>query len=207
MKKIKAICFDVDGVLITPPHYFSTELEMQGRYLNVAETLKPYFTGQDEPCLEGKADAKKVLQPFLDAMNWEGTVEDHMKEWFEFEARYQDLKLLDIVNDLRNKGVKCYLTTDQEKHRAKYLSEKLGFRNRFDQQFYSCHLGYRKCHEEYWKQVLSLIQKDIQDILPEEIAYFDDSQSNIDVASGFGIKAILYTDFRKFKNDFDELKF
>lgn len=121
MSKTKIILFDVDGVLIRLPHFFSKELENKG-YKNVVESLNSFFNeGPNHQCLEGKADAEKIIMPFLKKFGWKGTAKSHLKQQFQFESKYLDKNFISLVKQLRENGIKCILSTDQENHRANFF--------------------------------------------------------------------------------------
>ena len=102
LTKTKIIIFDIDGVLIRIPHYFTKELEKQG-YSNAINILNSFFKDDIAyQCSEGKVNI-------------------------------------------------------------------------------------------------------IENIKPNEIAFFDDIQNNIDVASKHGIQALLFTDMKKLKKDLKNL--
>lgn len=205
MNKIKIILFDVDGVLIRLPYYFSIELEKQG-YKNVKEILDSFFNGNDNhQCLEGKANAEKIIMPYLKKFGWTGTAKDYLKQQFHFERKYLDKNLISQVNQLRNQGVKCYLSVDQEGNRARFLLSEMNFQNIFDGHFISCYIGYRKCHDDFWSYVINELKKEFSNIKPDEIVLFDDVQDNIDVALKFGVKAFLFKDAAQFKKDISSL--
>lgn len=205
MNKTKVILFDVDGVLIRLPHYFSIELEKQG-YKNVKEILDSFFNGNDNhQCLEGKANAGKIIMPYLKKFGWTGTAKDYLKQQFHFERKYLDKNLISQVKQLRNQGVKCYLSADQEKNRAKFLLSEMNFQNIFDGHFISCYIGYRKCYDNFWVYAINKLKKEFPNIKPDEIISFDDIQDNIDVALKFGVKAFLFKDATQFKKDMSSL--
>lgn len=205
MNKTKIILFDVDGVLIRLPNYFSKELENKG-FKNAGEVLTSFYKGNDNhQCLDGKADAKKAIMPYLIKIGWKQTAEDYFKQQFQFERNYLDKKFIDLIKQLREKGVKCYLGTDQEKNRAELLLVELDFRNIFDGYFISCHVGYRKCHDNFWSYALKKLKKELPDIKPGEIVFFDDIQNNIDIAIKFGIQAFLFKSMAQFEKDLTAL--
>ncbi|NGX52844.1 MAG: hypothetical protein KR126chlam5_01150 [Candidatus Anoxychlamydiales bacterium] len=206
MNKTKIILFDIDGVLIRPPYYFSKELENLG-YINVVESLNSFFNGRDHHlCLEGKADIEKIIIPFLNKFGWQRTSKDYLKQQFQFESNYLDGNFISIINRLRKEGIKCFLCTDQEKNRAKFILKKMNFQNIFDGHFISYYIGYRKCHDNFWKYVIDELKKEFSDTRLGEIAFFDDIQNNVDTASKFGIQAYLFKDIQQFRKDLNTLK-
>lgn len=200
MNKIKIILFDVDNVLIRPPHYYSAELRKQG-YKNAEEALTTFFTkGDYRKCSEGKADELKLIIPYLQKFGWKKGAEEYFLEQFQFEAKYVDKDLLSTIKKLKKQNTQCYLATDQTKYRAEYILNDMGFKNIFDKHFLSYSIGYRKCHGEFWEYVLKELKKS-EKITAGEIAYFDNAQPNVDAAAKFGIKAFLFTNKTKFKKD------
>lgn len=192
MATIKIVLFDVDGVIINLPHYFSRELEEQG-YEGARENLDSFFQGEDcRRSCEGKADAQTRIKPYLSRFGWTGTAKDYFRQQFEFEKKYFDSDLMNVVAKLRKNGIKCYLSTDQIYCRAKFLLDEMNFRNLFDGHFISCDIGFRKCHNEFWEHVMRELKKELLKVNPEDILYFDDAQNNVNVALKFGIQAEIY---------------
>ncbi len=201
MKKPKVILFDVDGVLINPPNYFSVELEKKG-YEKAEEILNSFFKGSDnQECVEGKASAEKNIASYLEKLGWKETARDYFEKQFQFEKKYLDQNLISKIEKFRNQGIKCYLCTDQIKNRAEFLLNEMNFKNIFDGYFVSCHIGFRKCHDKFWSYAMNKLEKEIKGVESCEIVFFDDIQNNIDVALKFGISAILFTDAIQFEKD------
>ena len=206
LNKPKVILFDVDGVLVRVPHYFSQELENQG-YPNAVKILNSFYKDDiTYKCFEGKADALKNIMPFLNKIGWNDTAENYFKQQFEFESKYLDKDFISLIQNFRNQGLKCYIGTDQEKNRAKFLLEDMNFNESFDGHFISCLIGYRKCHDNFWTNVLEKLKKEFPDIKPSEIAFFDDIQDNVDVSYKYGIQSFLFTDMKKFNEDLNYLE-
>jgi FMN phosphatase YigB (HAD superfamily) len=199
--KPKVIIFDVDGVLIRTPHYYSQELENQG-YSNANESLNSFYKDDvSRKCSEGKFDALRKIMPFLKKFRWNDTAENYFKKQFIFEAEYLDKEFVSLIQSFRNQGIKCYLGTDQEKNRAQFLLDVMRLGDNFDGHFISCFVGYRKCHDSFWFYTLKKLKKEIPGLQLNEIVFFDDIQNNIDVASRHGIEALLFTDMEKFNKD------
>ena len=200
MAKTKVILFDIDGVLIRPPNYFSEELEKQG-YKKAEKNLTSFFQGSDYwKCLEDKASPEKSIMPYLKRFNWKETAGDYFKKQFQFEKKYLDQDLIKQIEEYRNQRMKCYLSTDKIKNRAEFFLNEMNFKNIFDGFFISCYMGYRKCHDQFWISAIKKLKKEIKGVKPNEIVFFDDIQNNIDVASRFGINAILFKDASQIKD-------
>ncbi len=68
----------------------------------------------------------------------------------------------------------------------------------FDDVFSSTEIGALKPSADYFTSVLSSLAS--QGIIPSEIAYFDDSQRNVEAARVVGIASYLYRNVSAVKN-------
>jgi len=201
MKKIKIILFDIDGVLMRPPHYFTKELEMAG-HENATESFNSFYEGDiKNNRLKGKIDAKKAVIPYLKKIGWRKKAEKYFEMQLDFESQYLDSEFMLMIEKFQNRGMKCYLCTDQDKNRAKLLLNKLKFKDIFDGWFISSSIGYRKCEKDFWVYVISELKNKFPDVSPSEIVFFDDIQKNVDMASKFKIRSFLFKNKSKFKKD------
>jgi len=192
-------------VLIRLPYFFSQELENQG-YFNASKSLEGFYKDDiARKCSEGEADAVENIMLFLKKFGWKDTAENYFKEQFEFEAKYLDEELISLIQGFRDRDIKCYLGTDQEENRANFLLENMKLKKSFDGYFVSCFIGYRKCHDNFWINVLENLKAKFPTIKPNEMVFFDDIQNNVDVAIKYGIKAFLFKDMEKFSKDLASL--
>lgn len=185
--KPRAVIFDADGVLILAPQLFSRVYATR-RGLDPL-SLEPFFGHDFKRALTGDADLKDLLStsPLWD---WEGDPQDLIDEWFASE-NHPNHDLIALIHHLRESGKPVFLATNQERYRADYLRNVM-FPGLFDELFISCELGCTKSGDEYWRILLERVGKLIPGIKPEEITYFDDSQSHLDPALRAGISAHLY---------------
>lgn len=189
---IKAVIFDADGVLING-EMFSVQLAR--KYGITTDKTLPFFNGIFKDCIIGKADLKEVLPPYLKEWGWGKTVEDFLDYWFKSEHNI-DLELVNFIKELRKQGIKCYLATNQEKHRVNYMLGKMGFSEVFDKIYASAHLGHKKPSFEFYTKVMD----DLNGIKKEEVLFWDDSPENVEAANEFGINAELYSNFQDFNS-------
>lgn len=190
MNRHKAVLFDVDGVLITPPKLFAEQYcEKYG--IDPGEQVKFYATEEFKKASLGEFDLKDALRQHNNLWQWAGTPEELMDLWFEGE-NYPNNELLDVVRRLKRNVTKVYLATEQERYRKQWLEETV-FRNMFDAIFCTCDIGFSKRDNHFWKVVLDQLSKEHPGITPNKIAYFDDKQGLVDKAQEYGIDAHLYT--------------
>lgn len=170
---------------------FSRVLEQ--RYGITHEQTQPFYMGIFNDAMVGKADLREIIEPFLKEWGWPKTVDDFLNEWFEYE-HVLDEEIIEYIQKLRAKGIHCYVATNQEKYRAQYMIDKMGFGKSFEKLFASAHLGMMKPDQMYYKKVMDDIgaKKD-------EVLFWDDREENIVGAKKFGIHAEVYENFETFK--------
>lgn len=181
---IKALLLDADGVTIKQHRYFSEDYAEEH---NVPlDKITPFFKEKFRACQKGQADLKEEIKPYLSEWNWQGSVEEFLNLWFTTETK-PDNQILELVKQIRNMDIKCYLATDQEKYRAEYMNNTLGFNKHFDDTYYSCYVGHQKSEREFFERIVKNLN-----LNPDEIAYLDDDSENIEVAKQLGIQAQLF---------------
>ena len=197
----KIILFDIDGVLLNLPYYFSHVLLERG-YKEAHNVCERFYTSDEhEQTLLGKLDIKKAIEPHLREFNWEGTCDDYFNDLFEFESNFFDQEMLSLVKRIKDSGVECFLCTDKNKPRFDFIINHPSIKNIFEEGFISCDIGFLKAQEGFWKYVLDDLKNRYPDIKPEEVAFFDDKQANIDTSLKFGFNSFLFTNIEKFKKD------
>ncbi|HAQ03079.1 hypothetical protein A2467_02000 [Candidatus Nomurabacteria bacterium RIFOXYC2_FULL_36_8] len=196
---IKVLIFDADGVLINGDIFserFSKEYGID------IDKINPFFDGPFKDCLVGKADLKEVITPYLEEWGWKDGVDNFLEYWFSSEQSINQ-ELIDCIQEYRKNGIKCVMATNQEKYRADYIFNKIGFVNSFDKMYVSAHLGHKKTNIEFFEKLV----KDLGDIKKDEILFWDDDIENIKTAKGFGINAEVYTTFADFKQKIKDYSF
>ncbi len=189
----KAILFDADGVII---HSEMFSLQYQ-RLHNVSnDDMLPFFKKDFQPCLIGKADLIEVVKPWLSKWKWDKSAPEFLDLWFKAED-HVDERMISKIKQLRSKGIKCYLATNQEKYRTEYMKNQMGFNNLFDHIFSSADISYTKPAKEYYEYILNRLKTE-QNIKPEELMFFDDTQENVDTAIDCNINSHLFN-FEEFE--------
>src|SRR3989338_7215774 len=117
---ISYILYDLDGVIITATkRLFSRALSEQFG-TSYEKDMLPFFNGPFQECLVGRADLKGELLPYLERWHWPHGVDALLRFWFTHEHTL-DEHLLEHVKELRGKGVRCFIATNNEEYRTDYV--------------------------------------------------------------------------------------
>lgn len=188
----KACLFDVDGVLAIPKEPFSRSYARKYG-LDIAK-FPDFFKGEFHDALIGKADLRDLIRKHNDTWQWDGDINELLLTWFTAE-HVRNEPLLKLTTRIRKTGIPCFLATNQEKHRVKYIEEQM-FPGEFDGVFASAHIGTVKPDEKFFKKVISDIQNKYSGIEPADIIFFDDSPEHITGAKACGLDAHLYQTYK-----------
>jgi putative hydrolase of the HAD superfamily len=96
--------------------------------------------------------------------------------WFARDSPL-DEELLEDLAVVRQQGIELHLATLQEHHRARFLWERLGLRDRFVAMDYSPELGAVKSELAFYRAV-----EERTGLAPEEHCLIDDRLENIEMA-------------------------
>lgn len=185
---IKTVIFDTDGMVIHREMYFSQRFSKE--FGVPMKKVLPFFKNEFQLCLVGKADLKEELAKYLDQWEWKKSVDDLLSYWFEHESNL-DKKILESVKILRDKGISCYLDSNNEKYRAQYLFENLGLKEFFNGAFSSAELGFLKPQPEFWSAIHERLGKPDK----SEVLVWDDEEENVESAKSFGFHSEFYSGF------------
>ena len=159
------------------------------------EKINLFFENEFQPCLIGKADLKQKIKKYLPIWGWQKSVDELLQYWFECE-NIIDNQIIGSVQKLRNDGIKCFLSTNNEKYRVEYLLNIVGLKKYFDGIFFSSEIGYMKQKKEFWQIVYNRLGNPDK----ESVLCWDDEAKKLEAAKKLGFLAELYTDFKNYEN-------
>jgi putative hydrolase of the HAD superfamily len=180
-----AILFDGDGVIQRAPADLRLRLVgVVGAGPSEVEACMADIFEAEAPALTGGADFAETLTPVLG--KWKAGCDwaTFLAEWRTIEV---DRSILALIAGLRRSGVYCALASNQEHHRARHMSEHLAYREVFDREFYSCHLGHTKPSAAYFHEILRLADLD-----PGRTLFIDDRVQNVEGARLAGLQAAQF---------------
>lgn len=184
----KYVLFDADGVLTLPEDVFSV-VYARSHALD-PEPFEDFFRNEWQPIVTGAKDLKESIAANPELWKWDGSVDELLNYWFKTED-VRNEELLKVIYELKDKGIPCYLATDQEKYRAEYMQNVM-FKELFNGYFVSAELGVTKTDPRFFELVLQQLKTQYPELQPNEVIFFDDSQSKVDTAKALGIDARLF---------------
>ncbi len=188
MSECRAVLFDADGVIITPQELFARQYAREHRL--DPESFEAFFRGDFLEAITGKTDLKDLIKKNNHIWQWDHDPQELLDKWFAAE-NVIDEEIMAIIARLREDQVPVFLATNQERYRTAYLREVM-FPDKFDEIIVSSEMGATKSSEQYWTAALGRIALTVPNVQPEELVFFDDSQSPIDGALNAGLQAHLY---------------
>ena len=146
--------------------------------------FKTFFETEFKDCLVGKSDLKEILPKYLKNWNWNSTVDEFLLYWFNVENKPNN-ELINLVDALKQNGIRSVIGTNQEKYRTEFVSSVIG--KHFAAVYASYQLQYIKPQKEYFLKLLEL-----EKTKPENCIFIDDSIENINSANQLEITSFLY---------------
>lgn len=187
--KTQIVLFDADGVLTLPEEVFSV-VYAQSHGLD-PEPFEQLFKNNWKPIVTGKKDLKESIAENPELWQWQGNADDLLEYWFKTED-VRNEELIGLIQEMKNRGVPCYLATEQEKYRGEYMKNVM-FKDLFDGYFVTAELGVSKTEPKFFEMIIDNLKTKYSDIEPKDITFFDDSQSKVDTAKSVGIDGHLFT--------------
>jgi putative hydrolase of the HAD superfamily len=144
------------------------------------EFIEDVFSAE-ESSLVGNSDFTIDLAKVLSDWNSPATVSEALDVWTLITP---NAAVLELISSLRVSGLTISLASNQQRHRAGYMINHLGYERLFDHLFFSYDLGHKKPSKEYFIASLSRLEME-----PSEVLFIDDHQANVDSALGVGLNS------------------
>jgi putative hydrolase of the HAD superfamily len=178
------VLFDADGVIQrTAGGWRERFAEMLDDTTNLDAFVAEIFASE-RPCLTGAVDFPTQLGEVLKRWRSRVPVEQALTVWTNIEV---DEGVVELIAALRRSGVTCCLASNQQTHRAHYMSSELGYRSLFDREFYSCRVGHAKPDAAYFEHILADLG-----LAPEQALFIDDVEPNVISARQVGIPSVHF---------------
>lgn len=201
MDDLKAIVFDIDGVIL--------DHQIGNNYLWLRNIKKDFNVSPDvikklhndveswKFLSLGKIKLIDYLNDFLKKENISNISGAELVQYFvknDDNIRNYMIKEIDI---LRNKHkYQICIGTHQEPNKGEYLWNNKELKNHFDYFFTSYNVGFLKTDDGFYEKISNILK-----LKNEEILLIDDKKKNVDRAISCGWNGYLYTTFDDIKNN------
>lgn len=188
---IKAICFDLDGVYFNGDS-FSKFRNIIGKNVSQDKIIEVYHKSEISSNFKRGLISEK---DYWDYVRTELRCELSNKEIFKAlrDSYTVNTDVAEIVKQTRKLGIKTCLCSNNFETRIRELDLKFNFLKDFDVQVFSYKFGVLKPSMEIFQE---LIRK--SGVKPNEIAYSDDLESNLEVPKLLGITSFIFGDIDNF---------
>jgi putative hydrolase of the HAD superfamily len=181
-QQVQAVLFDADGVIQLASDYLHLRLtEALGRAPEERALCMDAIFAAEAPALVGAATFEDALAPVLRELNAPCDTMAVIDLWRAIEPNQP---VLALVGRLRERGVFCAIASNQERNRARHMSQALGYARVFDREFYSCDLGCVKPSAAFFEAMLLQANLD-----PARTLFIDDRLDNVEAARACGLVA------------------
>ncbi|HEX5986306.1 MAG TPA: HAD-IA family hydrolase [Nocardioides sp.] len=181
-RAVEAVLWDADGVLQHLPAGWEASMRPAvGHLVDDVEGFLAAAFAAERPCLTGHARWVEVLPRLLEEWGIPEAFDDALRVWLTIEPVEPARALAAKV---RGRGVRCYLVTNQDEHRARFMQRELGYDDLLDGAFYSCELRAAKPDPAFFRAVLDRLG-----LAPETVLFVDDNAASVDSARELGLRA------------------
>jgi len=185
---ISAIMFDVDGVLIAHPAESGWQQHLERDLgISAARLQQEFFAKHWDEVVHGRTTLRERLGPVLRDLAPDVGCDDLIRYWFTNDAHVNDALLLELAS-IRSGGTQVHLATVQERERAYFLWNDLGFREHFDAMHYAAALGCSKPALAFYRAI-----EERTGFRPSDLLLIDDRMANVEGAVACGWSAALWT--------------
>jgi len=179
---VRAVLFDCDGVLQRPANDWAGQIgTATGLHDEELERFLAEVSTAEQPVLDGSEPFTVPLARVL--AHWGLTVraQDLLHVWQHLVV---DPGMLEAVEDLRARGTRCAIATNQHRERAVYMRRELGYDRLFDPMVISAEIGVAKPDPDYFRRALELL-----DLPAGQVLFVDDVLANVESARSVGLVA------------------
>lgn len=181
---IRTVLLDADGVVqTTSAGWIDAVAGLCGVPDRTDEFLQAVFAAE-KPTLVGQGDFSTALAELLKRWQSPCGIAEAMAVWHLIEP---EESVLAQVAALRERGVRVSLATNQQAQRADFMTSVLGYEQKFDDLYYSCHLGHMKPDVKYFDAILRHLEQTASEVL-----FLDDNEPNVLAARKVGLHAEVY---------------
>jgi putative hydrolase of the HAD superfamily len=184
------LALDVDGVLLDPEragaaHWTS---ELTARFGITRPQLRDtFFTRVWDDVINGRQAIETALEGALREIGTDADVEDVLECWFDADFVVFDAAIA-FAQEVRQRGVRVVLATNQEHRRAAYLRQRLSAEVELSDVIYSAELGHQKHEPAFFELASERLGVDLEH--RSLVVFVDDVEHNVEAARRAGWRSV-----------------
>jgi beta-phosphoglucomutase len=201
---LKAIIFDMDGVLVrcedAVSKSFNIVLEKYGAKLN-PDNKKKFLGRSLRDQLEMMKDENPQIPKDLSVLEFSGEAFKYELEIMK-EKLVPDIVILNLIKQIKEKGIKIAVATSSPKYRAEILLELIGILDQLDVLVTSDDVTNHKPHPDIFLETAKRMK-----VSPEDCVVIEDTVNGIKGANSANMKSVALITENHSKEDFDQARY
>lgn len=187
---LKVVAWDFDGVLnrnIENGVFTWSKSFEQDLGLSLRSFSHYLFGGRFQKAMVGDACLKEIVTEWTGLNGAVGREQEILDYWFRADA-LPDAGTLSIVSQLKDRGIRNVMATNNEIHRTAFIEQEMGFGGIVDHIFAAGRMKIAKPDTAYFAHI-----EDALEIDPAHILLVDDLHENVLAARGRGWQTFHFT--------------
>lgn len=180
-KMIKNIVFDLGNVILKgSPNIVLDQIEIDKKQY---ESIKNNFFKDWKALDLGKSTLREQLEKCKFDFEIDSEIEEKLLHYYKY--RPFNTEVLELINDLKGKGYKIYILSNNNTEAEEYLLELPDFEV-FDGWIFSCDYQIMKPDSKIYN-----ILFETYNLKPEECFFVDDSKRNVEIGEELGMTGFV----------------
>lgn len=180
-KMIKNIVFDLGNVILKgSPNIVLEQIKIDKKQY---ESIKNDFFNDWKSLDLGESTLREQLEKCKFDFEIDSEIEEKLLHYYKY--RPFNVEILELIKELKNKGYKIYILSNNNKEAEKYLLEIPDFKA-FDGWIFSCDYQIMKPDSKIYN-----ILFETYNLKPEECFFIDDSRKNIETGNKLGMAGFV----------------
>lgn len=178
---IKNIVFDFGNVILKgSPNIVLEQIKIDKKQY---ESIKNDFFNDWKSLDLGESTLREQLEKCKFDFEIDSEIEEKLLHYYKY--RPFNVEILELIKELKNKGYKIYILSNNNKEAEKYLLEIPDFKA-FDGWIFSCDYQIMKPDPKIYN-----ILFETYNLKPEECFFIDDSRKNIETGNKLGMAGFV----------------
>jgi epoxide hydrolase-like predicted phosphatase len=196
---IKAVIFDIGGVLLTEGPDYARELVCDLTGMSYSRVNKSFHLRWND-WKHGKISAEEFWKSFIEDIKSDAEIDIAYLREKSTEMVHEIDSMLSFASGMRQKGYKIGIISNNTAEWAEYEKEKFRLPKIFDAIVLSNEEGISKPDPEIFRICMKRLG-----VKPSECIFIDDNKNNVKAAQEVGMGAVAFKDSEQLKKDLEKM--